>query len=131
MLEEEADRATVLAVYDPPLEVGVHPAMIAGRVRHEQGNHRLLSQLVGSGKVRRQFERGERYFGRMKLTLAIVSERGFEPENLCVLYQSLRLVMFGTADYGSDLILALRQPDSEKLSFCQSSNWVKHNGYDL
>ena len=59
MLEEEADRATVLAVYDPPLEAGVHPAEFAGRVRHERGNARLLSQLVGSGKVRRQFERGE------------------------------------------------------------------------
>ena len=59
MLEEEADRATVLAVYDPPLEAGVHPAVIAGRVRHERGNYRLLSQLVGSGMVRRQFEHGE------------------------------------------------------------------------
>ena len=49
------ERATVLAVYDLAQEVGVHPAVIAGRVRHEQGNFRLLSQLVGSGKVRRQF----------------------------------------------------------------------------
>ena len=50
------ERATVLAVYDLAQEVGVHPAVIAGRVRHERGNYRLLSQLVGSGKVRRQFE---------------------------------------------------------------------------
>ena len=50
------ERATVLAVYDLAQEVGVHPAVIAGRVRHEKGNYRLLSQLVGSGKVRRQFE---------------------------------------------------------------------------
>ena len=48
-------RATVLAVYDLAQEVRVHPAVIAGRVRHERGNYRLLSQLVGSGKVRRQF----------------------------------------------------------------------------
>ena len=50
------ERATVLEVYDLAQELGVHPAVIAGRVRHEKGNYRLLSQLVGSGKVRRQFE---------------------------------------------------------------------------
>ena len=53
------DGATVLAVYDLAREAGVHPAVIAGRVRHERGNYRLLSQLVGSGKVRRQFAQGE------------------------------------------------------------------------
>ena len=53
------DRATVLAVYDLAREVGVHPAVVAGRVRHERGNYLLLSQLVGSGKVRRQFAPGE------------------------------------------------------------------------
>ena len=36
----------------------VHPAVIAGRVRYEQRNYRLLSQFVGSGEVRRQFEGG-------------------------------------------------------------------------
>jgi len=50
------DGATVLAVYDLAQEAGVHPAVVAGRVRHERGNYRLLSQLVGSGKVRSQFE---------------------------------------------------------------------------
>ena len=50
------EKASVLAVYDLAQEVGVHPAVIAGRVRHERGNYRLLSQLVGSGQVRRQFE---------------------------------------------------------------------------
>ena len=35
----------------------VHPAIIAGRVRYETGNYRLLSQFVGTGEVRRQFER--------------------------------------------------------------------------
>ncbi len=54
------ERATILAVYDFAREVGVHPAVIAGRIRHDQGNYRLLSQLVGSGQVRRQFEHGER-----------------------------------------------------------------------
>ena len=51
------DRATILAVYTFAREVSVHPAVIAGRVRHEQSNYRLLSQLVGSGEVRKQFER--------------------------------------------------------------------------
>ena len=49
--------ATILAVYGLAREAGVHPAVIAGRVRHERGNYRLLSQLVGSGEVRKQFER--------------------------------------------------------------------------
>ena len=35
--------------------VGVHPAIVAGRLRYESGNYRLLSQLVGTGQVRRQF----------------------------------------------------------------------------
>ena len=34
----------------------VHPAIVAGRVRHERGNYRLLSQFVGSGAVRCQLE---------------------------------------------------------------------------
>ena len=36
----------------------VHPAVIAGRVRYDQRNYRLLSQFVGSGEVRKQFEDG-------------------------------------------------------------------------
>ncbi len=34
----------------------VHPAVVAGRIRYEQRNYRLLSQFVGSGEVRKQFE---------------------------------------------------------------------------
>jgi HTH-type transcriptional regulator/antitoxin HigA len=33
----------------------IHPAIIAGRVRYEQGNYKLLSHYVGSGEVRRHF----------------------------------------------------------------------------
>ena len=33
----------------------VHPAIVAGRIRYEQRNYRLLSQFVGTGEVRRQF----------------------------------------------------------------------------
>ena len=36
-------------------EIGVHPAIVAGRIRFERKNYRLLSQFVGSGEVRRQF----------------------------------------------------------------------------
>ncbi len=34
----------------------VHPAIVAGRIRHELENYRLLSQFVGTGEVRKQFE---------------------------------------------------------------------------
>ena len=37
-------------------DVGVHPAVVAGRVRYESGEYRLLSQLVGNGEVRCVFE---------------------------------------------------------------------------
>ena len=36
-------------------EVGVSPAVVAGRVRHEKRNFRLLGPLVGAGRVRRLF----------------------------------------------------------------------------
>jgi HTH-type transcriptional regulator / antitoxin HigA len=36
-------------------ELEVHPAVIAGKIRHEQKNYRLLSRCVGAGQVRRQF----------------------------------------------------------------------------
>jgi HTH-type transcriptional regulator/antitoxin HigA len=34
-------------------EADVHPAIVAGRVRYEEDNYRLLSQFVGSGEVRK------------------------------------------------------------------------------
>jgi HTH-type transcriptional regulator/antitoxin HigA len=36
-------------------ELRIHPACIAGRVRYENNNFRLLSRLVGSGKIRKFF----------------------------------------------------------------------------
>ena len=39
--------------------LGVHPAVVAGRIRHEQGNYRLLTQFVGTGEVRWQFENNQ------------------------------------------------------------------------
>ena len=45
-----------LDVIELATEAGVHPAVVAGRVRFERGDYRLLSQLVGSGEVRGLFE---------------------------------------------------------------------------
>ena len=50
------ERPTPMAVIDMAYELGVHPAIIAGRVRFQRGNYRLLSQFVGSKQVRKQFE---------------------------------------------------------------------------
>lgn len=33
-------------------KAGVHPAIVAGRIRHERDNFRMLSKFVGSGEVR-------------------------------------------------------------------------------
>jgi HTH-type transcriptional regulator / antitoxin HigA len=35
--------------------VGVHPAIVAGRIRWRNRNYRMLSQFVGSGEVRKHF----------------------------------------------------------------------------
>ena len=50
------NRPTTMAVLDLAAEAKVHPAIVAGRVRHELVNYRLLSQFVGTGQVRRQFK---------------------------------------------------------------------------
>jgi len=36
-------------------QLGVHPAIVAGRMRHKSNNYRILSQLVGYGEVRKHF----------------------------------------------------------------------------
>ncbi len=46
---------TPMAVVSLSKALQVHPAIVAGKVRHEQKNYRLLSHFVGSGEVRRQF----------------------------------------------------------------------------
>jgi HTH-type transcriptional regulator/antitoxin HigA len=46
---------TPTAVLSLAKAVQVHPAIVAGRIRHEQKNYRLLSHFVGTGEVRRQF----------------------------------------------------------------------------
>lgn len=43
------------AVMELAHELQIHPAIVAGRVRYERQNYRLLSQFVGTGEVRPQF----------------------------------------------------------------------------
>jgi HTH-type transcriptional regulator/antitoxin HigA len=50
---------TPMAVVSLAKLLQVHPAIVAGRIRHEEKNYRLLSHFVGSGEVRRQFELDE------------------------------------------------------------------------
>ena len=52
---EVLEHPTPMAVLDLGWEAGVHPTIVAGRVRRELGNYRLLSQFVGTGEVRRHF----------------------------------------------------------------------------
>ncbi|RED11760.1 transcriptional regulator [Parasphingopyxis lamellibrachiae] len=49
-------KATPFRVMAFAQSVNVHPAIVAGRVRRETGNYRLLSQFVGSNEVRQHFE---------------------------------------------------------------------------
>jgi HTH-type transcriptional regulator/antitoxin HigA len=37
-------------------QLGIHPAIVAGRIRHESGDYRKLSRMVGQGQVRRLFD---------------------------------------------------------------------------
>ncbi len=48
------ERPTPMAVMNLAYALQVHPAIIAGKIRYEQQNYRLLSQFVGTGEVRRQ-----------------------------------------------------------------------------
>ena len=52
------DRPTTMAVMNLATALQVHPAIVAGKVRYEQQNYRLLSQFVGTGEVRPQFGMG-------------------------------------------------------------------------
>jgi HTH-type transcriptional regulator/antitoxin HigA len=49
------DRPTPMAVVQFANTLQIHPAIVAGRVRFERTNFRMLSHFVGSGEVRRQF----------------------------------------------------------------------------
>lgn len=43
------------AIQEFALGLGVHPAIVAGRIRWEQNNYRILARLVGNGQVRKHF----------------------------------------------------------------------------
>ncbi len=45
---------TPMSVVNLSKALQVHPAIVAGKVRHERRNYRLLSHFVGTGQVRRQ-----------------------------------------------------------------------------
>jgi len=49
------DNPTPLNVMELAQRLGIHPAIIAGRIRHEKRNFRLLSHFVGTGTLRKQF----------------------------------------------------------------------------
>jgi HTH-type transcriptional regulator/antitoxin HigA len=52
------DHPSPIAVVELAQRLGIHPAIVAGRVRHETRNFRLLSHFVGRGEVRRHFPKG-------------------------------------------------------------------------
>ena len=37
-------------------ELGIHPAIVAGRMRRENNNYKILNQLVGHREVKRHFK---------------------------------------------------------------------------
>ncbi len=49
-------RPTPMAVMNLANALQVHPAIVAGKIRYERHNYRLLSQFVGTREVRRQFD---------------------------------------------------------------------------
>ena len=53
------DSPTPLAVMELAQRLGIHAAIIAGRIRYETRNFRLLSHFVGTGMLRKQFFEGE------------------------------------------------------------------------
>jgi HTH-type transcriptional regulator/antitoxin HigA len=40
-------------------ELGISPAIVAGRIRHEANNYVILNELVGQGEVRRHFQESD------------------------------------------------------------------------
>jgi HTH-type transcriptional regulator/antitoxin HigA len=49
-----SENPSPLVVMELAQRLEIHPAIVAGRVRYETKNFRLLSQFVGTGEVRRQ-----------------------------------------------------------------------------
>lgn len=53
-----ADKATSAEVCTLAAKLKIHPAIIAGRIRYEQNNYKLLSKHVGNKKIRKHFAEG-------------------------------------------------------------------------
>lgn len=53
-----AERPTLMNVVSLAQELGIHPAIVAGRVRKERRNFHLLSQMVGNRQVRQHLDSG-------------------------------------------------------------------------
>jgi HTH-type transcriptional regulator / antitoxin HigA len=53
-----AAQASSARIIDFSRRIGVHPAIVAGRVRHQTRNFRAFASLIGSGQVRKHFEDG-------------------------------------------------------------------------
>ncbi|MGB0504763.1 MAG: ImmA/IrrE family metallo-endopeptidase [Pikeienuella sp.] len=51
---------TTMNVRNLARKIGVNPAIVAGRIRHERKNYRLLSKLMSSSNVRQHFEEWSR-----------------------------------------------------------------------
>ena len=49
------DKATTEKVHSLAAKLKIHPAIIAGRIRYEQNNYKLLSKLVGNKQIRKHF----------------------------------------------------------------------------
>ncbi|MBF0530611.1 MAG: ImmA/IrrE family metallo-endopeptidase, partial [Deltaproteobacteria bacterium] len=52
LIRGAANEAMVVALAE---KLEVNPAVIAGRIRFEQNNYRLLTRLVGQGEIRKHF----------------------------------------------------------------------------
>ncbi len=50
-----ADKATTAEVYTLAAKLRIHPAIIAGRIRYEKNNYKLLSKHVGNKQIRKHF----------------------------------------------------------------------------
>ncbi len=50
-----SEKATNEEVCELAEKLKIHPAIIAGRIRFEKDNYRLLSNLVGNQQVRKHF----------------------------------------------------------------------------
>jgi HTH-type transcriptional regulator/antitoxin HigA len=46
---------TTDSIEDLASEIGVHPAIVAGKIRREASNYAILADMVGQGEVRKLF----------------------------------------------------------------------------